>query len=212
MHRLVQRKLRAWTRRLRKSTWPDCVRRRGWDPSQKVAGPDEGQVDSMRQETCTRLVQEAACEDAVAAYVDAAGFLFSEGGRDVQSNLHDRCGTKPHDDAEYEFKGVNDKSKEDEDLHNEWKYNHMISDELTTTENAKSQRRKVQGWHNSQKRMACWRRTSQQASPSFTNRGEKRRMPIVKSFRLRDESCAAQDEDNSWLHQGGYHRRTHCIL
>ena len=28
--------------------WPGCVRRRGWDPSQKVAGPDEGQVDSMR--------------------------------------------------------------------------------------------------------------------------------------------------------------------
>ena len=50
LHRLVQRKLRAWTRRLRKSTWPDCVRRRGWDPSQKVAGPDEGQVDSMRLE------------------------------------------------------------------------------------------------------------------------------------------------------------------
>ena len=82
-----------------------------------MAGPDEGQVDSMRLETCTRLVQEAACEDAVAAYVDAAGFLFSEGGRYVQSNLHDRCGTKPHDDAEYEFKGVNDKSKEDKDLH-----------------------------------------------------------------------------------------------
>ena len=30
---------------------------------------------------CTRLVQqEAACEDAVAAYVDVAGFLFGEGG------------------------------------------------------------------------------------------------------------------------------------
>ena len=57
-------------------TWPDCVRRRGWDPSQKVAGPDEGQVDSMRLETCIRLVQEAACEDAVAAYVDAAGFFL----------------------------------------------------------------------------------------------------------------------------------------
>ena len=23
----------------------------------------------------------------------------------------------------------------------------------------------------------------------------------VKSFRLRDEGCAEQDEDNSWLHQ-----------
>ena len=64
-------------------TWPDCVRRRGWDPSQKVAGPDEGQVDSMRLETCTRLVQEAACEDAVAAYVDAAGFLFKAVKEDV---------------------------------------------------------------------------------------------------------------------------------
>ena len=48
LHRLVQRKLRAWTRRLRVWTWPDCVRRRGRDPSQKVAGPDEGQVDAMR--------------------------------------------------------------------------------------------------------------------------------------------------------------------
>ena len=48
LHRLVQRKLRAWTRRLRAWTWPGCVRRRGWDPSQKVAGPDEGHVDSMR--------------------------------------------------------------------------------------------------------------------------------------------------------------------
>ena len=36
---------------------------------------------------------------------------------------------------EYEFKGV--KARGTEDLHNEWKYNHMISDELTTTENAK---------------------------------------------------------------------------
>ena len=41
LHRLVQRKLRGWTR-------PGCVRRRGCDPSQKMAGPDEGQVDSMR--------------------------------------------------------------------------------------------------------------------------------------------------------------------
>ena len=110
-----------------------------------LTDPEVPPVKTQRQmagrlETCTRLVQEAACEDAVAAYVDAAGFLFSEGGRYVQSNWHDRCGTKPHDDAEYEFKGVNDKSKEEEDLHNEWKYNHMISDELTTTENAKSQR------------------------------------------------------------------------
>ena len=40
--------MRAWTRRLRAWTWPGCVRRRGWDPSQKVAGPDEGQVDAMR--------------------------------------------------------------------------------------------------------------------------------------------------------------------
>ena len=75
----------------------------------------------------------------MAAYVDAVGFLFKAVKEDVnvQSNWHDRCGTKPHYDAEYEFKGVNDKSKGDKDLHNEWKYNHMISDELTTTENAK---------------------------------------------------------------------------
>ena len=31
LHRLVQRKLRAWTRRLRAWTWPGCVRRRGRD-------------------------------------------------------------------------------------------------------------------------------------------------------------------------------------
>ena len=51
LHRLVQRKLRAWTRRLRAWTWPGCVRET-WpgSPSQKVAGPDEGQVDSMRLE------------------------------------------------------------------------------------------------------------------------------------------------------------------
>ena len=83
----------------------------------------------------------------------------------MQSNWHDRCGTKPHDDAEYEFKGVDDKSKEDEDLHNEWKYNHMISDELTTTENAKISLESAR-WHNSQKRLACWRRTAQKASPT----------------------------------------------
>ena len=29
LHRLVQRKLRAWMRRLRALTWPGCVRRRG---------------------------------------------------------------------------------------------------------------------------------------------------------------------------------------
>ena len=35
---------------------------------------------------CTRLVQEAACEDAVAAYVDVAGFFFNVVKEDVQSN------------------------------------------------------------------------------------------------------------------------------
>ena len=36
---------------------------------------------------CTRLVQqEAACEDAVATYVDVAGFLFNVVKEDVQSN------------------------------------------------------------------------------------------------------------------------------
>ena len=32
-------------------------------------------------ETCTRLVQEAACEDAVAAYVDVARTSLTEGDR-----------------------------------------------------------------------------------------------------------------------------------
>ena len=33
--------------------------------------------------TCTSLVQEAACEDAVAAYVDVAGFLFNVVKEDI---------------------------------------------------------------------------------------------------------------------------------
>ena len=32
---------------------------------------------------CTRLVQEAACEDAVAACVDVAGFLFNVVKEDI---------------------------------------------------------------------------------------------------------------------------------
>ena len=121
-------------------TWPDCVRRRGWDPSQKVAGPDEGQVDSIRQETCTRLVQETACEDAVAAYVDAAGFLFKTVKED------NKCKTISTVDAvynrtmtlEYEFEGV--KARGTEDLHNKLKYHQVISNEQITTDNAKPQR------------------------------------------------------------------------
>ena len=60
-----------------------CVRRRGWDPSQKVAGPDEGQVDSMRLDL-HRLVQEAACVDAVATYVDVAGFFLNVVKEDIK--------------------------------------------------------------------------------------------------------------------------------
>ena len=60
------------------------MRGRGWDPSQKVAGPDEGQVDAMRLlDSCTRLVQEAACEPAGAAYVDVAGFFFNVVKKDI---------------------------------------------------------------------------------------------------------------------------------
>ena len=33
--------------------------------------------------TCARLVQEAACEDAVAACVDVAGFLFNVVKEDI---------------------------------------------------------------------------------------------------------------------------------
>ena len=36
-----------------------------------------------------------------------------------------------------EFKGVNDELEEDEDLHNKMKYDHMISDEQITGDNAK---------------------------------------------------------------------------
>ena len=49
LHRLVQRKLRAWMRRLRALTWPGCVRRRGWNlPHRRWQDQDEGQVDLMR--------------------------------------------------------------------------------------------------------------------------------------------------------------------
>ena len=40
--------------------------------------------------TCTRLVQEAACVDAVAAYVDVARLLFNGVKEDVQSNQRDQ--------------------------------------------------------------------------------------------------------------------------
>ena len=63
-----------------------ALRRRGRDL------PHRRWQDWMRDKsiqcdwTCTRLVQEAACVDAVATYVDVAGFLFAEGGHQVQRN------------------------------------------------------------------------------------------------------------------------------
>ena len=57
LHRLVQRKLRAWMRRLRALTWPGCVRRRGRNlPHRRWQDQDEGRVDSMRLDL-HRLVQ-----------------------------------------------------------------------------------------------------------------------------------------------------------
>ena len=64
LHRWVQRKLRAWTRRLRAWTWPGWVCRRGWDPSQKVAGPDEGQADLKRLFFFNMLKEDIICCDA----------------------------------------------------------------------------------------------------------------------------------------------------
>ena len=84
LYRLVQRKLRAWTRRLRAWMWPGCVRRRGRDY------PHRRWQDQMRDKSIQcdyrklhRLVQEAACEDAVAAYVDVAGFFFNVVKKDI---------------------------------------------------------------------------------------------------------------------------------
>ena len=55
LHRLVQRKLRAWTRRLRAWTWPGCVdvagipHRRGWDlPHRRGGGTSLADQDRMR--------------------------------------------------------------------------------------------------------------------------------------------------------------------
>ena len=75
-------------------TWPGCVRRRGRDL------PHRRWQDRMRDKSiqcdwnCTRLVQEAACEDAVATYVDVVRFLFGEGGCTKQL-----ARSKPHDGA-----------------------------------------------------------------------------------------------------------------
>ena len=55
-----------------------------------MAGPDEGTRSIQYDQICTRLVQEAACVDAVAAYVDVAGFLFNVVKEDVQSNQRDQ--------------------------------------------------------------------------------------------------------------------------
>ena len=63
------------------------MRGRGRAACVDVAGiPHRRWQDQMRDWTCTRLVQEAACVDAVATYVDVAGFLFAEGGHQVQRN------------------------------------------------------------------------------------------------------------------------------
>ena len=48
--------------------------------------------------------------------------------------MSSRVRTTPHEDK---FKGVNDELEEDEDLHNKMKYDHMISDEQITADNAK---------------------------------------------------------------------------
>ena len=63
-----------------------CVKKGGQDLPHRPRWQDrdEGQVDiPMRLETCTRLVQEAACVDAVAACVDVAGFLFNVVKEDI---------------------------------------------------------------------------------------------------------------------------------
>ena len=72
-------------------------------------------------------MQEAACEDAVATYVDVARFFFGEGGCTKQL-----ARSKPHDGAGfYVQKGLSDEMEEDEDLHNKLKSSDQanISDE-----------------------------------------------------------------------------------
>ena len=139
----------------------------------------------------------------------------------VQSNWHDRCGAKQHDNAEHEFKGVNDTSKGDKDLHNEWKCNHMISDELTTTENAKistlksarvaqltEEERHVGEGHLSKQ--------AQQASSSSIRLQEgeavaNARFNMKKLNRLRlteSDALIAQDEDQAYPH--GFRQKQEC--
>ena len=60
LHRLVQRKLRAWMRRLRRLralTWPES-------PSHKVIGPDEGQADLKRLFFFNMVKEDIICCDA----------------------------------------------------------------------------------------------------------------------------------------------------
>ena len=86
---------------------------------------------------------------------------------------------RTHDDAtlECEFKSLSDELEEDEDLDNKLKCDQMTSDEQILSRQRqdfntgnKHFRVKMQGRYNSQKRLARWRRTSQQTSPSFPMR------------------------------------------
>ena len=87
LHRLVQRELRAWTRRLRTWTWPDS-----FSLKEDIKCKEISSIDAVHNRTMT-----LACK----------------------------------------FKGMNDELEEDEDLHNKMKYDHMMSDEQITTDNAK---------------------------------------------------------------------------
>ena len=90
---------------------------------------------------------------------------------------------------------------EHEDLHNKLKYHQMISDEQITSDNVKISKLKSARVAQLTEKNDMLKKNISASKPKLHESRGKRRMPIVRSFRLRDEGCAEQDEDNPWLHQ-----------
>ena len=84
-------------------------------------------------DTCTKLVQEAACVDAVAAYVDVAGFLFNV----VKEDINFKKISAARQRWNVRSKVLSDELDEDEDLHNKLKCDQDTSDEQIATDNVK---------------------------------------------------------------------------
>ena len=78
-------------------------------------------------------MQEAACEDAVAAYVDVAGFLFNVVKEDIICKKISAARRRWN----VRSKVLSDDLEEDEDLHSKLKCDQITSDEQIAADNAK---------------------------------------------------------------------------